>query len=371
MSSPFVGPIFEILAGPHHTSFLAHASILEKSETLRAVVQGKWKDSIEHKIVLEDWDPQTISRLLEWLYTGDYESPFPAKTSQPQTEVMKIEIPKISMSSIPDVKKIAPCTFDFGNGGKKFGTTPKESESAKGSKRPPTPLANIYFKKADPEIVTFRSEAFKQWAAKFTETPCDLNFEATLLAHAKLYALADYMLLPTLQAQAFQRLKDLLGFISAKVYTPPSHPGVLVFRDPAVVDDILTLVRYVYANTTGLESEEEPLRKLVSTFVAQNYDQFEDDKGEVLKLMGQGGDFPGDLHNKVRRNELALNEEVKALEEKMRRNERVKKEEIEALESKVWRNEVGFSEYVKALEKELVKAKTTIQELQKGKTRPF
>ena len=308
MSSPFVGPIFEILAGPHHTSFLAHANILEKSETLRAVVQGKWKDSIEHKIVLEDWDPQTISRLLEWLYTGDYESPFPAKSSHPQTKVMEVEIPEVPMPSNPDVKETARCTFPFS-----FGITPKESESAKGSKCPPTPLANIYFKKADPEIVTSRSEAFKQWAAKFTKTPCYIKFEATLLAHAKLYALADYMLLPTLQAQAFQRLKDLLGFISANIYTPPSVV-LHLFRGQAVVDDILTLVRHVYANTTGLVSEGEPLRELISTFVAQHHDQFEDDKGEGLKLMGQGGDFPGDLHDKVRRNELALKEEVKALE---------------------------------------------------------
>ena len=305
MSCPFVGPIFEILAGPHHTSFLAHASILEKSETLRSVVQGRWKDSVERKIMLEEWDPETVSRLLEWLYTGDYESPYPAEAPRSDAGLPGC-FPETSMPYNPDVRGIPPVI--------------PQSESPKSSRRPLTPIANISFNKADPEVKSSNAEAFKQWAAKSSKKLCVLDFEAALLTHAKLYALADYMLLPTLQAQVFQRLKALLVFISAPhtlsylSFPSPSEP----IANTPVIGNILTLVRYVYGNTIGLESEKEPLRNLISTFIALHYDQFDDEGGEVVRFMEQGGDFQADLHDKLRRNEMALKAEVQALKKKLR-----------------------------------------------------
>ena len=80
-----------------------------------------------------------------------------------------------------------------------------------------------------------------------------------------------------------------------------------------MISIILTLVQYVYATTTRLESEEEPLRKLISTFIALNYDQFRDKGGEVLRFMEQGGDFQGGLYDKVRRYEVALRAELKVV----------------------------------------------------------
>lgn len=102
------------------------------------------------------------------------------------------------------------------------------------------------------------------------QTFCVLNFETTLLAHATLYALADYMLLPVLQAQIFERLKTLSVFISASIQTLPS--GLTLFNNPIVdtrvIDNLCTLGKYVDANATMLESEEEHLRRLISTFMA-------------------------------------------------------------------------------------------------------
>ena len=181
-------------------------------------------------------------------------------------------------------------------------------------------LAKIAFNKAEPEITPSNAEAFKQWAAKFPQSPCVLNFEAALLTHARLYALADYILLPALQAQVFQRLKALFLFISAPTYT--SSSGVLTFSLPLantpVIGNIITLIRYVYANTTRLENEDEPLRELISTFIALYYDQFDDEGGEVLEFMAHGGDFQGDVHDKVRRNEIALKKEVALLKKKLK-----------------------------------------------------
>lgn len=297
MSNPFVRPFFEILAGPNHTSFLVHASILEKSEKLRAIVKGEWKDSLERQIVLEDWDPETVGRLLEWLYTDDYKSPFPAEVPQSEAEVAEIRVKETSLRSSTDVKNPQSTA---------------KNEGAKGSQRPLTPLEKLCFKKVDTEFVLSHAEALKQWTQDCLQSDCVFNFEASLLAHAKLYALADYVLLPNLQAQAFQHLKALLLFISS-----PKFAKRLITNTTVIVN-LLRLVQYVYANTARLESEEEPLRELISTFIALHDDHFVDDGGEVSRLMEQGGDFQGDVHDKVRRNEVALKTELKAVYNKLR-----------------------------------------------------
>lgn len=319
MTNLFVGPMFEIVAGPNRTKFLAHARVLEKSDKLRATVQGKWKDSTEHKIVLEDWDPETVGRLLEWLYTGDYDSPFPTEVPQPGAEGQDSHVPEsLIPTEVPQpgaeggespVSEISVPSTSSGEENNQ--STPKHA-SVKRS-RSLMALASITFNKADPELRPSHAEAFDQWATKFLDRSRALDFEAALLAHAKLYALADYMLLPTLQAQIFQRFRNLLFFICS---------GVTVLRLPLantpVIGNLITLIRYVYANVTRLESEKEPLQDLISTFIALHYDHFDDKGGEVLQFMKQGGDFQRDLHEKVRRNEIALKEEVLSLKEQLR-----------------------------------------------------
>ena len=41
------------------------------------MLEGKWKNSIEFKIELEDWDPETIAGLLSWMHTADHDWPEP------------------------------------------------------------------------------------------------------------------------------------------------------------------------------------------------------------------------------------------------------------------------------------------------------
>ena len=277
MSSPYTGPTFEILAGLNHTSFLAHASILEKSEKLRAIVQGRWKDSIELKIVLEDWDPETVGRLLEWLYTGDYESPYPAEDPQPEHPQSYAEVPEL------------------------FTAWPSQDTKER-SQSPLIPFADISFSEADPELVTSKAEAFEQWAADDTNFPRVLNFESTLLAHAKLYVLADYMLLPSLQAQVFQRLKAVLAFaISRFTYSLLSGLKVPI-ANTRVIGNVMTLVRYVYANTLRPSTGEEPLQGLITTFIALIFGYFSDKSGKMQWLMDEGEDFLKDVLEKVVRN---------------------------------------------------------------------
>ena len=56
-----------------------------------------------------------------------------------------------------------------------------------------------------------------------------------------------------------------------------------------MVSNLVELVSHVYVKTDSLVSEEEPLRELVTTCLAQNFRNFEGE--EVGELMEQGGDF--------------------------------------------------------------------------------
>ena len=290
--SPFTGSTCEVLAGPEQTRFVAHVSVLEKSEKLRAVTRGTWRDSSECKIKLEDWDAKTVGRFLQWLYTGDYESPYPVEVPQSELEETGILISE-SPAPAPSRQKVS------------YSMVPPK-QMALGA------FTDLDFQKAVPGLASSHANAFESWAAKSHGV---LNFEATLLAHAKLYALANYMLLPTLQAQVFYRLKAVLLFISPSTNSLSlafTKPGLFIANLP-VIYNIVTLIEYVYANTARLESEEEPLRKLISTFVTLHYDQFRDDRGVVLAFMRQGGDFQGDIHDKMGKYQLDLKNEYKSL----------------------------------------------------------
>lgn len=56
-----------------------------------------------------------------------------------------------------------------------------------------------------------------------------------------------------------------------------------------MVSNLVELISYVYVNTDGHISEEEPLRELVTTYLARHFRHF---KGEEIgEVMEQGGDF--------------------------------------------------------------------------------
>lgn len=170
---------------------------MSKSEALKALIEGRWKESGEKEIVWKDWDGDTVDRFLQWIYTGDYKFPHPTP-----------------------------------------GTTSKENRSG------------------------------------------ELDYEATLLASAKVYAIANYFMLPELKTLAIQRLQNTLNLIRRPV--PKSERA-----------HIAPLIEYVYAHTDRLTNEEEPLRKLVTTFAASNHANLQ---GPMFQtLMSDGGDFVLDL----------------------------------------------------------------------------
>lgn len=285
-SDLLASPIFEVLAGPELKPFYAHASILSRSDTLKALIGGGWKDSVDRQIKLEEWDVETVGRLLEFLYSGDYNSPYPERGSSIVTvadireeQAAPPQDENRSNHRIADRDADDVFTDNYGHQDASINISNTETLTDSSAQH----FGGGLHQRHKPLV-----ESFEVWIRDCGYLPAELNFEAILFTHAKIYCLAGYMLLPGLRALAVRYLKAILEFIEP-----------LVARSPAI-NNLVAVVRYVYANTSRPQYGEEPLQKLLSMFIATNANGFKDDGGgEVSRLMYEGGDFAMDVWSKA------------------------------------------------------------------------
>ena len=120
MTSSFSGPIFTIFVGLERKPLYTHAAVLLKLETLHVLVEGEWKDSPDRQINLEEWDKETVEKLLEWLHTGEYSYPLPEPITNKTTSSKDVEskcptrIVTSSMGAHPlGLASSSPCADPF------------------------------------------------------------------------------------------------------------------------------------------------------------------------------------------------------------------------------------------------------------------
>lgn len=280
MSSSFASDIVDVVAGAGVTKLHAHAAVLSHSPKLKALIEGGWAD--RRKITLPDWDEETVTRLLEWLYSGDYTSPLPRRPSEGKSRKQARRAARQVGKEEPDDTASAVLARED------YNTTYEPHH-------PIRPICDIDFEPCSIVLPT-QFDQIEAWSDSVNEDISECKFEATLFAHAKLYALANYMLLPDLQWATFKHIKSWLtiigdiGQLDSKTQTVSTLDG---------------LSKYVYANTDGLtRSKEEPLRELVGTYIASNFTHF---RGEsVRKLIEEGGELVADLWEKASRCGLSL-----------------------------------------------------------------
>lgn len=239
--------------------FLVHKDILaSQSQPFRNAVSGVWKESTERKINLDDWDKDTVGRLVEFLYTGNYSYPDP----DPASVVSDRTPAAVRARSLRD-------------------RSPDESSRS----RPLTPLEQCL-----PRCFTENRKTDAERLSGFA--PEHHEYREPLLAHAAVYALACYKDIHPLQCLALRRLVMTLSAISPVRGNARLPPG------------IIDVVRYVYAHTDALRSSEEPLRRVVAQFAALNFPALQT-KPEFAELLTEGGDFVTDLMAKVSRRLVA------------------------------------------------------------------
>lgn len=240
------------LVAKDNVSFFVHKGILgHNSKPFKDATSGPWAESYEHKILLQDWDEATVGRLVQFLYTGDYR--YPGASSSPEkplTDVGETE----SVPSAPDGLRNSPLT------------PLAECVDGAGWKHHGLPVT------------------YAAWLENVDTT--EFNFEETLLAHATVYTLAHYKSIEALKALAHGRLSHTLLKL---------HP----FRHNLhLAGNIAILASYVYANTDTLTSSQEPMRRIVSQYVALNFEAWQVNP-VAEQMMCRGGDFVKDVLQKI------------------------------------------------------------------------
>lgn len=116
--------------------------------------------------------------------------------------------------------------------------------------------------------------------------PTVCGYGEVLLAHARVYSLAQNQKVEALQKLAYQRLLSTL--LSIGLVEPGSQVAV----------DFIDLLRYVYSHTISSGRSEEPLQNIVSQFAALNFPALES-RDEMAGLIREGGKLASDLMGKV------------------------------------------------------------------------
>ena len=272
-------------------------------------MEGRWKDSLERRISWEEWDEDSVARFLEWLYTGDYSWPYPtsmeplAPTKGPSNHEVEsstglssgtISKPPTegSAQAMDGIKSTEPM-FDSLKG---YVLEPSSNRASKQKHphrshssqiRPLTPIGSFDYEVSKNPIKPNQEKKFDLGNLHSTRSSPQLDYEMTLLAHAKLYTMANCFLLAELRNLALQQLQICL--IALDNPSPESQ----------VVSNITTLIQYVYANTVRLKKKEEPMRKLVTTYVASQFTALRGN--DFMQLLIEGGDIVDDVLTKLRR----------------------------------------------------------------------
>lgn len=234
-----------------------HKDLLtSQSVPFRDALTGEWTEASERMIDLGEWDGTTVSQMIQFLYRGSYHYPNPVLVSATGT-------PRVT-----DIEPVVPQLFVA------------RDESPPDMTRPLTPVNKC--------LQTYLLSSGPNNAPVVPNLDCldpaRYDYGEALLSHAKVYHLACDKAIGPLCTQALQHLLDSLSRID-RIESSNSSKNV-----GGVVD----LTRYVYENIPHLDYHAEPLRRLISHFIASNYLALKSSP-ELAQLLGEGGDIVADV----------------------------------------------------------------------------
>ncbi|KAL8679525.1 MAG: hypothetical protein Q9186_004207 [Xanthomendoza sp. 1 TL-2023] len=268
-TSTLQSKVFEIVVGPSEESFYVHANILARSEVLKKAVEGSFREREESKIVWPHWTVSAAEAFLEWLYKDDYPCPYPVPVIPPvEASEDKTSIDTATKRSLPEEdvdNDVLPTS------------TPDSAPVAK-KQKPDAPSATLqplselfWSGPMSPRSIS-QAEEFDTWTGHQLWSPDQLDYHATFMLHAELYVMGCHYMLDELKGMAWQRLRAVLVTIG--------RPSM----ESNVIGNMIDLVRYVYNETGQIDEEEEPLRNLITTFVALHLPSFKNSGIEDMAL---------------------------------------------------------------------------------------
>ncbi|PUU83575.1 hypothetical protein B9Z19DRAFT_1118917 [Tuber borchii] len=241
----FSSAVFQINAEKGTRTFYVHGDILSQdSQPFKSIVDGNWAESVKREINLEEWDADTVSRMIDYLYTKDY--------TWQKNENFKLA-PAAVLEKSPS------------------------AEHSPDAVRPLTPISELMIYPQRGRV--WGCQCNKQSLGHIDKEEA---FGELFLVHAKVYALANYRAIEKLSELALDRLLHSLSLFQATEYNPQQ------------IGYIVQLVSYVYENTCSRFGKPEPIRRAVTRFIAIELTKL-DSTGGISELLNTYGDFACDL----------------------------------------------------------------------------
>jgi hypothetical protein len=284
--------MFRLMAGtpPKDKVFYINQSVFAASGSgsLHSLVEkDKWLEGHEGVVNWSHLDADTAERLVSFLYWGDYEVPDPELILDAQERGRALER-EYRMDRVNSATSVDPPSLA----------------------RPLTPIEHCLG-----DEIGLPEKQTQTAAGRFEALGCpstQYSYRGALIAHAQIYVLAHQHLLKDLEKLALQRMTQTLLRISISA----DHTAV----------ELMELVEYVYENTDERPEEigVEPMRKLVSHFIAANFTGFLNARGRygpgkdaVRRVVESGGAFMLDLTWKLGNQLLVDASHIENLEKRL------------------------------------------------------
>ncbi|PKY02970.1 hypothetical protein P168DRAFT_174800 [Aspergillus campestris IBT 28561] len=287
-SSFFAEPPIRIRVGSDKKTYYAHRQALSAytSSALHARVTGPWQECGEEEIDWTDFDEQTISCVLQFLYTQEYNvrKPVQLLEKSPQSDAGKGQgHPGSQADGGPsDILATVRAEHTVAKRETQEQQAPEADELEYNElgnliNRPLTPLRH-YFETSLP-VKHNPTTGGNSSQTTYEGEPSEL------LLHAKVYSFAHRYLVDNLVQYVLQRLKKTLITIQKKQL--------------GFCPQLAESISLIYGATSAYSAQGDPARNLLSQFVALNYTAMYGSRLE--ELLAEGGQFTIDLSWKLAR----------------------------------------------------------------------
>lgn len=252
--------MIKFVVGHNAKEMMIHTVLVaEQSLALNSLVNGLMKGAQEG-VIWKDVDEQTFALFAEFVYTGEYT----LLVVEDHATGSGIVPPHLIESTLSGLEPISKKKKNFKVKPTSF--APK-----------PTKFQDLVYR--SPTITT-PPPTFTHSLRSPTGTTPDGYPNTNLLAHARLYVLAERYDIKKLESLALQKLHATLS---------QSNPSAAAYHR-----DVMVLIRYTYENTLSREHEDE-LRMLVSCYVADEGSKAIAQSKQCLDLIEEVGAFARDL----------------------------------------------------------------------------
>ena len=242
-----------------------HANLIsECSAPLDRMISGQMLEAHQGFALLDDVSIHTFTRFIRWLYTKDYPaaehtiSSINAESQPSSTNAANNEVVEV-------------ITDDWGA----WGTTKKKDKKKKKDVSEKGSLKESFISRKWEDDAWDYAGAPAQRSNKAPEE----NYTDVFLSHAELYVFSEKYDIQPLKKLALKKLQQTLA-----IYT----------LYPSRVEDVLTLLKYVYAETAASKRKEEDIRTMLMHYVGTEMEVLET-HGDIKELLTEDHEMLSDF----------------------------------------------------------------------------